>query len=567
MDRYYMPVNREEDDSIDHQYKVYDYSTNDYQRKTQAKPSKMKTKYWLGKQQLRQKMGKEEDRWVVKGDSSLDAKLSYFHHVNHSCNELLLLCDRLQHHMKGLSLQELLLGKFLDARSKHEGTEAGKMMSYIGYAEEYMSKKRNTLYPSITRLMGDLGVFQQKAVQDCSFTVDRMEQFRTEFRASLLWLDNISQELNPEDREQLEKFRKVQSLTREKRVEFARMKDNTIQKIEILAASRVNLLSARLEEYHIATQKYLRSSIKALQEVVAAKERLDVKIEEKRIADLEAEIDAHNPSKKSTKLLSSASYSDQALEENGEDSKTSDDAAQPPKLKDLQHQSNFSDDDEELVNLHDDFGDFETAEPKPSDNVFEQTETLDDIFGRLSPVTSMPEDAELDLIGLGLVDADDDDDDEDDTEGAMAGGLVGDHSSQSDPVPHIPEGVDWFANLQNQDPLGENPEETLDWAMMNDLLTQSDNDLLSAPATDQDMLQLSAALANLDTGLDDKQPDLLMAGESEEPGGSSLETEGTETGKQNIPNKQQMQPQQFNAWLNLFSELDPIAQSKSGNVA
>ena len=62
---------------------------------------------------------------------------------------------------------------------------------------------RDTCHPQ------DLGVFQQKAVQDCSFTVDRMEQFRTEFRASLLWLDNISQELNPEDREQLEKFRKV----------------------------------------------------------------------------------------------------------------------------------------------------------------------------------------------------------------------------------------------------------------------------------------------------------------------------------------------------------------------
>lgn len=42
--------------------------------------------------------------------------------------------------------------------------------------------------------------------------------------------------------------------------------------------------------------------------------------------------------------------------------------------------------------------------------------------------------------------------------------------------------------------------ETLDWAMMNDLLTQSDNDLLSAPATDQDMIHLSEALANLDTG-------------------------------------------------------------------
>lgn len=48
-------------------------------------------------------------------------------------------------------------------------------------------------------------------------------------------------------------------------------------------------------------------------QVVSAKERLDAKIEEKRIADLEAEIDAHNPSKKSTKLLSSSSYSNQGL--------------------------------------------------------------------------------------------------------------------------------------------------------------------------------------------------------------------------------------------------------------
>ena len=61
----------------------------------------------------------------------------------------------------------------------------------------------------------------------------------------------------------------VQTLTREKRVEFARMKDNTIQKIEILAASRINLLSARLEEYHVATQKYFQSSINALKEVIS----------------------------------------------------------------------------------------------------------------------------------------------------------------------------------------------------------------------------------------------------------------------------------------------------------
>ena len=60
-----------------------------------------------------------------------------------------------------------------------------------------------------------------------------------------------------------------------------------------------------------------------------------------------------------------------AAEENGEGSKTT----QPPKLKDLQHQPMLSD-DEDLVNLHDDFGDFETAEPKPSSDVFEQVSVL-----------------------------------------------------------------------------------------------------------------------------------------------------------------------------------------------
>ena len=69
------------------------------------------------------------------------------------------------------------------------------------------------------------------------------------------------------------------------------------------------------------------------------------------------------------------------------------------------------------------------------------------------------------------------------------------------------------------------------------------------------------------SGLEDKQPDILQPGQSEVPGTSGLEAAATDTGKPNTQNKNQMQPQQFNAWLNLFSELDPIAQSKSGNVA
>lgn len=81
------------------------------------------------------------------------------------------------------------------------------------------------------------------------------------------------------------------------------------------------------------------------------------------------------------------------------------------------------------------------------------------------------------------------------------GGLVGDGGGD---LLHLPPGVDWFSSL-SQPEEGEggasNDEETIDWTMMNDLLTQPDEgDLLSGPATDQDMLQLSAALANIDTG-------------------------------------------------------------------
>lgn len=560
MDRYYMPVSREEDDSIDHQYKVYDYSSNDYQRQTTALPSKMKTKYWLGKQQLKQKLGKEQDEWVIKGDSSLDAKLSYFHHVNHSCNDLLRLGDRLQHHMKALSHQEMLLGKFLDTRSKHEGTEAGKMMSYIGYAEEYMSKKRTSMNPSITRLMQDLGVFQQKAVQDCSYTVNRMEQFRTEFRASLLWLEDISQQLNPEDREQLEKFRKVQSLTREKRLTFDKMKGDTIQKIDILAASRINLLSARLEEYHIASQKHFQSSINALKEVLSAKERLDVKIEEKRLADLEAEIDAHLPNNRGSKLQHKSRNSANTPPADGEDllstQKSTD--SDSMKLKDLAASYNYSD-DEDLVNL-DEFGDFEKAE-KVVKRADSEPEDLNEIFGGLSPAPSMtdlstPQPPDCDLMSISPNTTDFTCPGPGDILGApgdsgegLRGGLVG--------------GEDWMKDIA--EPTEEGGEgESIDWTMMNNLMNEPDNDILSAPASEQDMMRLSEALMNLDTGMSDPL-DPVPSG-SAAPPLHTAPSEAPKAAPKAAHQPGQMPPQQFNAWLNLFSDLDPIAQAKSSPV-
>ena len=41
-------------------------------------------------------------------------------------------------------------------------------------------------------------------------TVETMEKVRTEYRGALLWMRNVSTELDPDTFRQLEKFRKVQ---------------------------------------------------------------------------------------------------------------------------------------------------------------------------------------------------------------------------------------------------------------------------------------------------------------------------------------------------------------------
>lgn len=40
-------------------------------------------------------------------------------------------------------------------------------------------------------------------------TINRMEAARTEYRGALLWMKNVSEELDPDTYKQLEKFRKV----------------------------------------------------------------------------------------------------------------------------------------------------------------------------------------------------------------------------------------------------------------------------------------------------------------------------------------------------------------------
>ncbi|XP_009324382.1 PREDICTED: islet cell autoantigen 1 [Pygoscelis adeliae] len=76
-----------------------------------------------------------------------------------------------------------------------------------------------------------------------------MEQYRTEYRGALLWMKDVSQELDPDLYKQMEKFRKVQAQVRHAKLNFDKLKTDVCQKVDLLGASRCNLLSHVLTTY------------------------------------------------------------------------------------------------------------------------------------------------------------------------------------------------------------------------------------------------------------------------------------------------------------------------------
>lgn len=68
---------------------------------------------------------------------------------------------------------------------------------------------RLALRNPLCRLYQEVETFRYRAISDTWLTVNRMEQSRTEYRGALLWMKDVSQELDPDTHKQMEKFRKV----------------------------------------------------------------------------------------------------------------------------------------------------------------------------------------------------------------------------------------------------------------------------------------------------------------------------------------------------------------------
>ncbi|MCJ8745454.1 hypothetical protein PDJAM_G00130380 [Pangasius djambal] len=231
----------------------YGYAREYFDRFVQSQDSsvvnKFQQKYWKTKQTLIKVTGKKEDEHVVASDADLDAKLEVFHSVQRTCMELLKVMEQYQRRLCLLSQEENELGRFLRSQGSQDKSRAGKIMQATGKALCFSSQQRLALRVPLCRLYQEVETFRYRAISDTWLTVNRMEQARTEYRGALLWMKDVSQELDPDTHKQMEKFRKVQAQVRLTKTGFDKLKNDVCQKVDLLGASRCNLLSHVLTNY------------------------------------------------------------------------------------------------------------------------------------------------------------------------------------------------------------------------------------------------------------------------------------------------------------------------------
>uniref|UniRef100_A0A8C8Z5L3 Islet cell autoantigen 1 n=1 Tax=Prolemur simus TaxID=1328070 RepID=A0A8C8Z5L3_PROSS len=219
-------------------HKCYSWDLQNRYAQDKSVVNKMQQKYWETKQAFIKATGKKEDEHVVASDADLDAKL-----------EVCFILGNEENLGSVLSQEENELGKFLRSQGFQDKTRAGKMMQATGKALCFSSQQRLSLRNPLCRFHQEVETFRHRAISDTWLTVNRMEQCRTEYRGALLWMKDVSQELDPDLYKQMEKFRKVQSQVRLAKKNFDKLKMDVCQKVDLLGASRCNLLSHMLATY------------------------------------------------------------------------------------------------------------------------------------------------------------------------------------------------------------------------------------------------------------------------------------------------------------------------------
>ncbi|KAF4529194.1 hypothetical protein B566_EDAN017622 [Ephemera danica] len=134
----------------------------------------------------------------------------------------------------------------------------------------------------------EVDTFRRRAIEDTQQNVTAMEKSRTEYRASLSWMKEVSQQLDPDTNKQMERFRKspdrpffiplhlplgvdlVQTQVRRSKARFDQQKLDCLQKVDLLAAARCNMFSHALILYQNQLLAFAQNASKTFSSIASS---------------------------------------------------------------------------------------------------------------------------------------------------------------------------------------------------------------------------------------------------------------------------------------------------------
>ncbi|KAJ8682290.1 hypothetical protein QAD02_018082 [Eretmocerus hayati] len=222
----------------------------------------MQHQYWITKQTLSRKFGRKEDECIVLSDAQLDSKLELFRNIQTSCTLMQKVIDKYQESICYLSQEMNTMGRFLKEKCDEDKSQCNDAMIAIGKFLIFCAQQQLSLHEPLIRFHQELKTFRRRAIGDTYQKVVSMEKARTDYRASLSWLKNVSPQLDPDTTKQLEKFKKVQDKVRRNKVSFDQLAHDCSQKVDLLAAARCNMLNHILTFYQTKFISYSKKSAK-----------------------------------------------------------------------------------------------------------------------------------------------------------------------------------------------------------------------------------------------------------------------------------------------------------------
>ncbi|CAO4361516.1 unnamed protein product [Caenorhabditis nigoni] len=226
----------------------------------------MQRHYWTARQFIRTKLGKKEDEHLEASDIELDTCLNLYRSVHGTSFQLLNNVDNYANFLLDETLVQNVLGKYLKEKGKIDKTEAvGRILIAVGRSLLFSSHRLNAARIGVSTFYNKLSVFVERAIGDCSQTIEAVQMCRTEYRGSLLWMKKTSEELDPEVDGSMEKFREAQATVKTNKERLDRLKTDTLQKVDLLSASRSNLLSYVLTHYQNELFEYYSKTSRAFE--------------------------------------------------------------------------------------------------------------------------------------------------------------------------------------------------------------------------------------------------------------------------------------------------------------